>query len=167
MLIRPGVLSDAENICALTLQVWLHTYATEGISSTISRYVLSEFTVEHFESLLSDTSVSVFVAEIDQMLIGYAVVKFDRTCPEPTQSKTELATLYIQAPFLGKGIGTSLLMQAEAWAKERGGSPLWLTVNSKNRRAIGFYQQRGYTKIGVSFFKLGLEKHENLVLVGK
>lgn len=167
MLIRPGLLSDAENICALTIQVWLHTYATEGISSTISRYVLSEFTVEHFETLLSDTSTNVFVAEIDQMLVGYAVVSFDRTCPEPTQSKAELATLYVQAPFLSKGVGTSLLMQTEAWTKERGAGPLWLTVNAKNQRAIGFYQQRGYTKIGVSFFKLGLEKHENLVLIGK
>lgn len=167
MLIRPGLLSDSEKLCALTIQVWLHTYATEGISSTISNYVLSEFTVEHFQALLTNTTSSVFVAEINEMLVGYAVVSFDRACPEPTPAKAELATLYVQEPFIGKGVGSSLLTQAETWAKARVGSPLWLTVNSRNDRAIRFYQQRGYTKVGITYFKLGSVKHENLVLANQ
>jgi hypothetical protein len=45
MLIRQGQHRDAVNLSALAIQVWLHTYATEGISSLISHYVLSEFTL--------------------------------------------------------------------------------------------------------------------------
>ena len=32
--------------------------------------------------------------------------------------------------------------------------------------AIAFYAKHGYTKVGITFFELGNENHENLVLVG-
>ena len=49
---------------------------------------------------------------------------------------------------------------------ERMCAPIWLKTNSQNSRAIAFYAKHGYTKIGVTFFELGSEKHENMVLVG-
>jgi diamine N-acetyltransferase len=167
MLIRSGLLSDAENLTALTMQVWLQTYATEGISSTISRYVLSQFTVAHFQALLLARSSAVFVAEEGKNLIGYAVVSVGTPCPEPTSATVELATLYIQAPFAGKGVGSSLLRQAESWARQEKNSSVWLIVNSKNARAIAFYTKHKYHKLGITYFALGDEKHENLILVSQ
>lgn len=68
--IRIGLRTDAENLAALAIQVWLHTYATDGISSIISHYVLSEFTSEMFLALLRSTSATVLVAETNTNLIG-------------------------------------------------------------------------------------------------
>ncbi len=167
MLIRHGELRDTENLAALAIQVWLHTYATEGVSSLISRYVLSEFTPEKFEALLSNDSSTVFVAESNKNLVGYATVSVCKSCPVPTSAEVELATLYVQAPFIGKGIGSALLSHAERSAGQSAGPSLWLTVNSRNSRAIEFYAMHGYTKIGITHFELGSEKHENLVLVGR
>lgn len=167
MLFRHGERRDAENLSALAIQVWLHTYATEGISPLISRYVLSEFTPEKFEALLSNDSSTVLVAESNENLVGYATVSVGKSCPVPTSAEVELATLYVQAPFIGKGIGSALLSQAERSARQRAGISLWLTVNSRNSRAIEFYAKHGYTKIGITHFELGSEKHENLVLVGR
>ncbi len=70
MHIRPGQPEDAENLAALAIQVWLHTYATEGISSTISSYVLSEFTPKRFVALLSEPTSALFVAESQDNLLG-------------------------------------------------------------------------------------------------
>lgn len=84
MLIRHGERRDAENLSALAIQVWLHTYATEGISPLISRYVLSEFTPEKFEALLSNDSSTVLVAESNENLVGYATVSVGKSCPVPT-----------------------------------------------------------------------------------
>jgi len=167
MLVRQGERRDAENLAALAIQVWLHTYATGGISSVISRYVLSEFTPEKFEALLSEESSTVLVAEKGKNLMGYAKVSAATVCPVVTSSKVELATLYVQAPFVGKGVGHALLRQAEAWAKQRKNTSIWLTVNSKNFHAISFYAKHGYTKLGLTHFELGNEKHENLVLGGR
>ena len=164
--IRLGQREDAENLSALAIQVWLHTYATEGISSVISSYVLSEFTPTRFAALLSDSSSALFVGEHDKNLVGYSVVKAGAACPVASAAGAELATLYVQAPFKGKGVGVLLLKHAERWAMERGGAPIWLKTNSQNSRAIAFYAKHGYTKVGITFFELGNENHENLVLVG-
>jgi len=166
MRIRFGELADKENLSALAIQVWLHTYATKGISSVISSYVLSEFTPRRFAELLSATSSALFVAEQDANLVGYAVVTADIPCPVSSAARAELATLYVQEPFLGKGVGALLLKHVELWAMERMRAPIWLKANSQNSRAIAFYAKHGYTKVGITFFELGNKKHENVVLVG-
>ncbi len=167
MLIRQGERRDAENLSALAIQVFLHTYATEGISSSISRYVLSEFSADKFATLLSEKSSAVLVAEIGENLVGYAKVDVGTQCPAITNAKVELATLYVQESFLGKGVGRELLNEAERWARQRTNASIWLTVNSKNARAIAFYAKHGYTQLGITHFVLGNEKHENLVLAGR
>ena len=166
MLVRPGQLGDAERLAALAIQVWLHAYATDGISSSIAGYVLSEFTADRFEARLSEASSAVFVAEIDRNLVGYAIATANTSCPIAAAAKVELATLYVQEHFVGNGIGSSLLQQAELWTRQRADSTMWLTVNSRNSRAKAFYAKHGYTTLGVTYFRLGQEDHENLVLVG-
>lgn len=164
MHIRPATLEDAENLSALAIQVWLHTYATQGVSSVVSRYVLSELSAKKFEAVLAEESSTVLVAEKNEYLLGYARVAVGTHCPAPTGAKAELATLYVQAPFLGKGVGGELLSRAEQWAKQHQDTSLWLTTNSRNSRAIAFYAKHGYTKLGITYFDLGNAKHENLVL---
>ena len=166
MRVRLGEREDAEMLTALAIQVWLQTYATEGISSVIARYVLSEFAPERFAELLAESSSGVFVAERDGNLLGYAVVRASAICPIPSISGAEPVTLYVQEPFFGKGVGALLLKRVELWAAERMRAPIWLTTNARNGRAIAFYAKHGYTKVGTTFFELGNEKHENVVLVG-
>ena len=165
-IIRKGQRADAENLAALAMQVWLHNYAKEGISSTISGYVLSEFTAEKFITLLTSTSATILVAEVNANLVGYALIDVGVSRPEPTSSKAQLATLYVQEHFVGKGVGSALLAMAEALAAQNATKPLWLTVNAKNHRAIAFYAKHGYTKIGATQFRLGDNDHENHVFVG-
>jgi ribosomal protein S18 acetylase RimI-like enzyme len=79
----------------------------------------------------------------------------------------ELQTLYVQAHFVGQGVGRQLLSVAEKTAFDLAGMPLWLTVNAHNSQAIGFYMRQGYTKQGTTDFVLGDQRHENLVLIGR
>ena len=167
MRVRSGQHTDAANLAALAIQVWLHTYATEGISSTISGYVLSEFTAEKFEARLFDPSYVVVVAETSGNLVGYAIVRPGTVCPEHPSAKAELATLYVQEHFAGRGVGSLLLKESELHARQLAGSSLWLTVNSKNSRAIAFYARHAYASIGISYFRLGSQDHANFVLVGR
>jgi GNAT superfamily N-acetyltransferase len=167
MHIRTATVSDVDNLAALATQVWLHTYASEGISCAISSYVLSEFCPQRFATLLLEPSTAVIVAEREQNLIGYAKVTVGTACPQATRAKVELATLYVQEPFVGKGVGVALLQRAEQWAQMQAGTSLWLTVNSRNSRAIAFYAKHGYTRLGTTYFELGAARHENLVLAGR
>ena len=165
-IIRKGQRGDAQNLVALAMQVWLHNYATDGVSSVLSSFVLSEFTVEKFTAFLTSSSTTILVAEVSEHLVGYARVDVGMSCPESTISKVQLATLYVQEHFTGKGVRNALLAEAETLAVKRMATPLWLTVNAMNNRAIAFYAKHGYTKVGITQFRLGDNDHENLVLVG-
>ena len=165
--IRTGEVEDADRLAVLATQVWLHTYATEGISDEISKYVLSELTPAKFVESMHAPSRRVFVAAQGENLVGLAVVKCEEPCPaEGNPSTAELQTLYVQEHFIGTGIGASLLEAAESWARERASCALWLTVNARNSRAISFYLRHAYAKIGTAYFVLGTGRYENHVLVG-
>ena len=165
--IRSGRSEDADRLAVLAAQVWLHTYATGGITADIAEYVLRELTPEKYSAMLSDPTCEVFVAANGESLIGLAVVKFGAPCPAGDSSSSELRTLYVQAHFAGIGVGKSLLRAAETAARHRSNDVLWLTVNAKNARAIAFYAHQGYTKVGTTYFVLGEGRHENHVLIGQ
>lgn len=163
--IRPGRPGDAANLAALAIQVFLHTYATQGISSVLSAHALSEFTPEKFAASLGSETTQIFVAEEGAHLVGYARIGFGAVCSERSASTAELTTLYVQEHFTGQGVGSALLAQAETLVWQRTGQALWLTVNAQNARAIAFYAMHGYSKLGTAWFLLGGERHENHVLV--
>ena len=163
--IREGTPADAERLAVLATQVWLHTYATDGISSVIARYVLSELSVSKFTAMLLQENSTVLVAQIDVNIVGYAVVNMDVPCPSGSPT-VEVASLYVQEHFARKAIGSSLFQQSRQLALRRtGSSAIWLMVNVQNWPAIAFYQKHGLVKTGTAYFELGGEKHENHVLV--
>lgn len=168
--IRPALQSDAANLAALALQVWLHNYAREGISSIISEYVLNEFTEEKFRARIDNAVTTFFLGEVITNrvtnLVGFARLDVQSVCPVPAGSAVQLSTLYVQEPFVHRGVGTALLAHAETGAGSQGAPQLWLTVNAQNHRALAFYAKHRYQKIGVTPFRLGDIDHENHVLIG-
>jgi ribosomal protein S18 acetylase RimI-like enzyme len=164
--IRLGVTEDAGCLAVLATQGWLHTYATDGISTEISDYVLAHITPEQYAQLLRDACTQVLVAMHTTNVVGLAVVRCDRPCPDHPDLAAELQTLYVQEHFLRQGVGSLLLDAAEAVARRRANSRLWLTVNAHNSRAIAFYDRKGYTKVGTTYFVLGTEHYENHGLAG-
>jgi ribosomal protein S18 acetylase RimI-like enzyme len=165
--IRGGQPNDANLLAVLATQVWLHTYATDGITSEIAQYVLSQLTPERYFALLQDPASHVFVAQHEEHLVGFAVIKLGAQCPTGGGSAAELQTLYVQEHFARQGVGKALLQAAEAKAREQSGRALWLTVNAKNSRAIAFYTRQGYSMAGTAYFVLGDSRHENHVLIGR
>ena len=164
-MIRAADARDAASLAALGMQVWLHTYATTGVSAVIAEYVLAELTPGKFLGLIDDPEASLFVAEIEGHLVGYIVVRYGADSPE-ADSNVEIETLYVQEHFLRLGIGTALLRRAQAETKRRTGSGrICLTVNIYNANAIAFYKRHGFVHAGTAYFALGAEKHENHVLV--
>ncbi len=165
LLIRKAKNEDALNLAALSIQVWLHTYATEGIRNSLSEYVFTEYTKERFEGIIADSNRILLVAETDNHLVGFATVCLNSPCNDVPGVTTELATLYVQEHFHQMGIGTKLLIACREQAQLRTGNPeFWLSVYFQNLRAIQFYKKHGFSKRGSFFFEFGGERHENYVL---
>ena len=160
LIIRHSTDQDFENLTALAIQVWLHTYARDGIRDKISGYVLSRFTPDYFKGIHGSVSQKILVAEENSHLVGFITLDLEARCSQLNVPGYEIVTLYVQEFFQGKGIGTSLV----AAAIKEYGKNLWLTTWVKNELGIRFYKKSGFHEAGIAFFDLEGEKHENFIL---
>jgi ribosomal protein S18 acetylase RimI-like enzyme len=164
--IRYAQKSDAANLLVLKQQVWVATYAVEGIRAEFSEYLLAEFTLENELVLLGNPEKKTLIAELNGHLIGCAVVDFHAGVPLPAVGNNpEIAVLYVLECFTRRGIGKTLLENALQLIDESGFNAAWLTVYHKNERAIKFYEKTGFTDIGKTFFEMRGNQYENRVLI--
>jgi ribosomal protein S18 acetylase RimI-like enzyme len=163
--IRAATPQDATRLAVLGLQVWLHTYAWSGVSDPIANYVLREFTPANMLNLLQDADSLVLVAEADENLLAYTVLRFG--VPHAGIAvDTEIKTLYVQAHFGRRGIGVALLNAArQATLRRTGNGASWLMVNAQNHNAQAFYAANGFAIEGETFFDLDGTRHKNWIMV--
>ena len=166
--LRRGVPGDATSIAALSIQVFLDTYATEGVRPDLAREALTHYSPEQFARRLSDENLSFVLAEVGEGLLGFAEVN-TRPSPPPIQGIAidgpELVRLYIQPTAQRTGLGRRLLRESELMCERSGSGALWLTAWSGNARALAFYRALGYVDVGASTYTFQGTSYENRVLV--
>ena len=163
--LRSATPADSLCLSVLAMQVFLDTYATEGIRPEIAREVLASYSQDAFTRSLQDPGTAIAVAELKCHLVGFAQVTWgSRHELAPLGVQAELLRLYVQEPFTGAHLGTRLLAHAELQATAGGATVLWLTPWVHNHRALGFYERRGYTDCGLTYFTFEGEQHQNRVL---
>ncbi|MEN2427393.1 GNAT family N-acetyltransferase [Chromobacterium vaccinii] len=160
---RPG---DAASLAALSIQVWLSTYAIDGIRQALADYVLTEFTPEKMTALIADPARQLLVMEKNSHLLGYAQLKLDEACAGCDGPSQEMERLYLVESHTGQGLGRRLMVAARQWAAAQPGQPrLWLRVWHGNERAIAFYRRIGMAVHGETHFELEGAKHLNYVML--
>ncbi len=159
---------DAAKLAALSIEVWLHTYAKAGISTVFAEYVLQRFTPQYFEQMIADNAKQIIVAEQDGHLLGYIAIDYHAALPKSLHALTtaaEISTLYVRARHAGCGIGSALMQQARTAVTTRNVRHIWLSVLHDNYPALNFYRQQGFQRQGSIWFELPGERHENYVLI--
>ncbi|MGH8450558.1 GNAT family N-acetyltransferase [Pseudomonas sp.] len=160
--LRPATFDDALCIGVLGMQVFLDTYATQGIRRSIANEVLQAFAPDAITALMAEPGTALVVAESNQHLVGFAQIKLNAGHPMIEMPDiAELQRLYVQERFTGLGIGYQLLQAAEQYAAQEGASMLWATVWVGNERALGFYPRRGYVVLGAPTYTFQGETHGN------
>lgn len=160
--IRAASPQDALCIGVLGMQVFLDTYATQGIRSAIATEALQAFAPATISRLMTEPGSALVVAETNGHLVGFAQIKLRAGhAMLPSSNVAELQRLYIQERFTGRGIGYQLLQAGEQHAAMAGASLLWATVWVGNERALGFYPRRGYELLGSPTYTFQGETHEN------
>lgn len=160
--LRTATPDDALCIGVLGLQVFLDTYATDGIRPSLAREALRGLSPEAIAARLALPATTFVVAETGGHLIGFAQLCARTPHPQvPEPTVAELERLYVQRNFLGQGVGARLLADAEAVARANDASALWLTAWIGNARALRFYARQGYDEIGTTYFEFEGERHEN------
>lgn len=162
---RTGTAADALCLGVLAMQVFLDTYAPEGIRPDLAREALSGHSPEAFSRRLADPAITFLLAERDGHLVAFAEVATGRPCPaESFDGTVELVRLYVQRPFRGLGLGRELMGRAEGLASRAGADGLWLAVYSGNRPAQEFYRALGYREVGTAEHVFEDQVYRNRIL---
>ena len=165
--IREADLMDVMNLAVLKQQVWIATYALEGIRNEFSVYALTEFTPENLREDIIDSNKLIYIAETDHHIIGCVEIDFNSKCPLKAEKGPEISVLYILERFTGMGIGQLLLDKSFKLCKELDLNSVWLTVYHKNERAIKFYLKNNFKESGKTYFELVNNRYENRIMTRK
>jgi ribosomal protein S18 acetylase RimI-like enzyme len=165
---RLGEPADALCLGVLATQVFLDTYATEGIRPSVAREVLEHLSTDALSSLLADPATVFIIAEAAGHMIGFAQITLGAThALAGPEASAELSRLYIHESATGKGLGTRLLRRAESLVAERGVAALWLTAWAENQRALAFYSSRGYEDLGADLYDYEDDRYEVRIFARK
>lgn len=160
-MIREANNKDSINLATLSIQVWLHTYATDGIRKELSSFVLNEFTEKKFLSYINHPDYRVLVVIKNDHLVGYVMMNLKSYWKDESNG-FEIEKLYIQEHFQGMGLGRKLLSEVI----DRYGDTFWLSTWVENKAGIGFYKHFGFEDVDRVDFRLSeAEIAENRVLV--
>jgi len=167
MPLRPATLSDAPSLAALSIEVWLGTYIKDGVTPFFASYALDAFTAERFMKVLQDPDEHILVSERGQGIDGFVRITQNKPAPVPGCSDIEISTLYVQPRHHGHGTGLALLDAGLRICATLGATSPWLTTNSENAPALGFYRAQGFETIGHTHFEIEDQAYLNDVLTRK
>jgi diamine N-acetyltransferase len=160
---------DAVTISALSIQVFLDTYATEGVRPDLAREAHAEYSIDAFARRLAEPQRRFVLAEVlseaGDGLVGFAEVLLS-SAPSPAGALAgaELVRLYVQPKAQRTNIGRSLLTRAEQLAQAVSIKCLWLTAWEGNHNARAFYARVGYVDVGATTYAFQGQTYSNRVL---
>lgn len=150
-------------VSVLAMQVFLDTYATQGIRPDLAREALSVYGLDAYDLRLRDADVHIIVAEHAGHVVAFIDLSLRSVCPAAGVEGVEVMRLYVQAPFQRRGIGRALLALAEQHVRERGDPGVWLTAWVGNTGALAFYPAAGYVDVGTTQYVIEGQAYENRV----
>ena len=134
--------SDREAVNALAAEVHaMHVAWRPDIYEMVPQL----YSPERFEEAV--TARQLYVAKIDAMAVGYALVKIrSYDWPGVVPRKVMLIDEFcVHEGCRGQGIGKDMMADIHALARAFGCTDLQLGVYPQNDDAVGFYQKCGFT----------------------
>ncbi|MBG6055489.1 ribosomal protein S18 acetylase RimI-like enzyme [Salinibacterium sp. CAN_S4] len=159
--VRAAVQDDAGLLHAVAAETFPLACPPDADQGSILAFIAHSLSEDAFDAYLADPARELFIAEVDHLAAGYAmVVHADPTDPDVVASvsarpTSELSKLYVRAAHHGAGVAVALVDAAVRASAARGSLSVWLGVNDENERANRFYEKSGFLKVGTKRFRLG------------
>ncbi|TAY76090.1 GNAT family N-acetyltransferase [Rhizobium ruizarguesonis] len=158
--IRRACQSDAVGLSNFAARLFRATYSSNTAAADLDAYIYKNFNRERQEAEIADLSAAVFLATVDDLIIGFAQVVVGST-----DSRSALLNrIYIDAEWRGSGLANDLLDTVVSESAQRGVRRLELTVFERNARAIAFYKRAGFAATGSTTFAVGDDLQTDVVM---
>lgn len=163
--IRQATPDDATLLASLGATTFNESFAADNTAENMALYLEKAFGEDVQRRELSDPARTVFFAEQDGRVVGYAMLH-DGLAPASVGNgdALEIARLYSVKRTIGMGVGATLMQRCIDEAAARAKQALWLAVWGRNARAIAFYQRWGFIEVGSKTFTLGRDRQTDLIM---
>ncbi|MBN2395648.1 MAG: GNAT family N-acetyltransferase [Candidatus Atribacteria bacterium] len=124
-----------------------------------SRYkkVTDDFNHSYIKKYLSEESNTVIVSEINNRIIGVALLSiknYDHNGPTKNIKTAFLDTIAVSSSQRRRGVGQELLTEIEKLAKQLSCSAIKINVAAENNDALKFYEQLDYKESDIQLIKI-------------
>ncbi len=132
---------DVDALIDVARDSWNWTYREIYSKDFIDNWIRENYSRESLLGEITksktDPEVIFLVAFIDSKLTGFIELKVENR-------KAVLLRLYLKPEYTRRGIGKSLLMEAEKIMKKMGVAECTLSVHRRNEIGISFYIKQGF-----------------------
>lgn len=142
--IREAAVRDADAIQRVAREAWHATYDELLGPETVAVLVDDWFAPGRVVADdVQPPERPLFVALADDEVVGFV-----EATPGEDDGSFHLYRIYVRPDRWGEGIGTRLLDRIETAVGDRGGERLQLSVFAANEVGVGFYESRGFERVG-------------------
>ena len=149
-MIRSWVETDIPATRHILRESWLSAYGSFIPREDLEGYLESQYSPDALRALHGTAGVAGFIAEAGGGPAGYA-----RTRHDAGAGRFYLSSLYVLPSAQGKGLGSALMVAAEAAARSAGADRIWVGVMEQNLRTLEWYSRLGFTFTEREPFRMG------------
>jgi ribosomal protein S18 acetylase RimI-like enzyme len=156
--IRRCAPTDAPMLAELAARLFAEAYGPTHPEPELSRYLARSFSVDKVREEITDTAVTMFLAEDETFRpLGYAFLRKTSELPEGVSSYNsfEVVRFYVEAAAQGRGIGAALMEKCFVESRQHAADTIWLQVWKEAPWAISFYTRMGFSPVGSAAFYFG------------
>lgn len=108
--------------------------------------------IAYFTRLLNKENGVVFVAQIDEKIVGYLAASVSHDTKYIDDLKiAELDNMFVLEEYRHQKIGTQLVEEFKKWANDMEASRLVVTASFGNDMGIEFYKKQGFKDFDLGF----------------
>jgi GNAT superfamily N-acetyltransferase len=148
-LVRAAVPDDAGRIAEVNVRSWRAAYAGIVPQAILAGMVIEPRRVTWLDRIADLGQRTLFVAELDGRVEGYALSGPTRDHDLPDLAG-EVYAIYVDPPAQGRGLGRALLEAASGELASAGFEPLVLWVLTANASGRAFYEACGWRSDGAA-----------------
>ena len=163
--VRRGTADDAAMLAGLAARTFSETFAADNRAKDMAAYLSAHFAPGIQRAEIADPAHTYLVAERAGKPVGFALAR-EGSAPSCVGdgATVEIARIYVDRPWFGRGVAPALMDACIAEAHRRGARTLWLGVWERNPRAIAFYCKCGFRDVGTQRFRLGQDEQTDRIM---
>ncbi len=165
--IRLAEEKDIAQLVQLSSNSFRNAFEASNKKSDVDLYIEINFSYAQLQSQVLDCNNVFLLLFVEEQAspVGYAKLRMGlaEACVNG-KNPIEIERLYLDAPAIGKGLGSVLMQACLETAESMGHQSVWLGVWEHNDRAIAFYKRWGFKLVGTHPFQQGTETQTDYVM---